>query len=124
MVKKRLFIVLLICVLLSGVLPVCADDNTAPAACLFYENFEGYPAYGNELFSMRWDVVSQHAETGSTVLLEQDDNNGFAAFQVKTGIRENRVSTPVVSIRKDKIDQSKKRWFMKDCFMHSMRMRN
>ena len=108
MVKKRLFIVLLICVLLSGVLPVCADDNTAPAACLFYENFEGYPAYGNELFSMRWDVVSQHAETGSTVLLEQDDNNGFAAFQVKTGIRENRVSTPVVSIRKDKIDQSKK----------------
>ena len=106
MVKRKLFQLLFAAVLVLNLFPVCAAYAAEPAVCHFSDTFEDYPNYGSELFSKHWDVVVQGVDTGSRVTVEQDDGNGFAAFRVKSNLKDGAVSSPVVSMKKNGLNNS------------------
>ena len=108
MVKRKLFQLLFAAVLVLNLFPVCAVYAAEPAVCHFNDTFEDYPNYGGELFSKHWDIVVQEPATGSKVTVEQDAENGFAAFRVKSNLKDGMVSSPVVSIKKNGLNNSGK----------------
>ncbi|MCK9478212.1 MAG: heparinase II/III family protein [Firmicutes bacterium] len=100
-----LFIALVFAINLISVSNIYANE-ASPG--YFSDDFDDYPFYGGELFPKYWDVVTHNPETGSFVKIEENDGNGFAAFNVKTGVKNNGVMSSVVSVKKNNLNNEQK----------------
>lgn len=73
----------------------------------FSDNFEDY-ADGGRLYAKKWNNVRQGMDEENRVSIERDKDNGFAAFYVRNNVENGQVTNPVVSVRKNNMNNQGK----------------